>query len=317
MAKNIIGKSILMSWIKEFKSKCLVCPFKEIAKYLWSKLSAFFWRYRWISYILLAAFAIAACNLAVVHIYFIKFGKTPDTIIKWLPDLFLRIIRTDSEKLITDGHYAIIIADLIAICAFMFAALPILQGVIYKIRLKRDLLEEFGFDFVPVKKAGVDDLEEMLKRYKGADELTIFCGGFDWIGINEELKNFLLDFAKGGKLKLISFRDEKKVKAAFESKGYMSLFNKLHEHLKDHFIFDSGLDGIKCTIINIVGERTLLFRQSSGEHEFNAGFLGSSKYSRQLLGILFKFVDEFVKIKDWSETAAPTTTDPAGQSEQG
>lgn len=333
-----------MSWIREFKAKCsvcpfvaialrfwhgikwvlsnliipkcILCPFKAAAKYLWSKSSAFFWRYRWISYVVLAVFAIAAANLIVVHIY-IEFEETPSAIIKWLPDLILWVFGTDSEQLIAGGHYAAMITDMIAICAFIFAVLPIIQAVIYKIRLKRELREEFGFEYVPVKKAGVDDLKEMLKRYKGADKLTIFSGGFDWIGKRKEMEDLILEFAEQGKLKLISFRDEKKVKAAFESKGYMSLFNKLHEHLKDHFIFDSGLDGIKCTIINIVGERTLLFRQSSEEHEFNAAFLGGSKYSRQLLGILFKFVDEFVKIKDWSETAAPTTTDPAGQSEQG
>lgn len=309
-----------MSWIKGFKSKCSVCPFIEIAKYLWSKLSAVFWRYRWISYILLAVFAIAACNLAVVHIYFIKFGKTPDTIIKWLPDLFLRIIRTDSEKLITDGHYAAIIADLIAICAFMFVALPIIQAAIYTVRLKRQLREEFGFEFVPVRKAGVDDLEEMLKRYKGADGLTIFSGGFDWIGINPELKNLLLDFAKGGKLTLISFRNREKVQAAFQKEKRKELFDELVESLGERFKFSSGLDGVKCSVIKILGEHRFLFRQSSEEHEFNAGFLGSSKYSRQLLGILFKFVDTFVDTKDWSEPAlAPTTTHPAaaGQSEQG
>lgn len=311
-----------MSWIKEFKSKCSVCPFIEIGKYLWSKLSAFFWRYRWISYILLAVFAIAACNLAVVHIYFIKFGKTPDTIIKWLPDLFLRIIRTDSEKLITDGHYAVIIADLIAICAFMFAVLPIIQGVVYQRRLKRELREEFGFEFVPVKKAGVDDLKEMLKRYKGADKLTIFSGGFDWIGINEKLKNLLLDFAKGGKLTLISFRSQKKVQAAFQKEKREELFKELAKNLVlgENFKFSSGLDGVKCSVIKILGEHRFLFRQSSDEHEFNAAFLGSSKYSRQLLGILFKFVDTFVDAKDWTEPPlVPPTTHPsaAGQSEQG
>lgn len=349
MGKNTIGRSILMSWIKEFKSKCLVCPFvaialrfwngikwvfsnliipkcilcpfKTAAKYLWSKSSAFFWRYRWISYVVLAVFAIAATNLIVVHIY-IEFEETPSAIIKWLPDLILWVFGTDSEQLIAGGHYAAMITDMIAICAFIFAVLPIIQAVIYKKRLKRELWEEFGFEFIPVKKAGFDDLKEMLKRYKGADKLTIFCGGFDWIGINEELKNLLLEFAKGGKLTLISFRSQKKVQAAFKKEKREELFSELAKNLVlgENFKFSSGLDGVKCSVIKILGEHRFLFRQSSDEHEFNAGFLGSSKYSRQLLGILFKFVDAFVDTKDRSEPAlAPTTTHPAaaGQSEQG
>ncbi len=128
--------------------------------------------------------------------------------------------------------------------------------------------------------------------------------------------------AKGGKLKLISFRSQEKVQAAFQKEKREQLFNELAKNLVlgENFKFSSGLDGVKCFLIKILGEHRLLFRQSSDEHEFNAGFLGSSKYSRQLLGILYKFVDTFVDTKDWSEPAlAPTTTHPAaaGQSEQG
>lgn len=312
--KNIIGRSILMSWIREFKSKCLVCPFTVIAKYLWSKFKAF-WLHKFTKYFLyglLALFALTASNLIVVHIH-LEFGKTPNAAFTWLPDLVLWCFGTDSVSLAKGGHYAALVTDMIAICAFIFAVLPIIQAAIYTVRLKRKLREEFGFEFVPVKKAGVDDLKEMLKRYKGADELIIFSGGFDWIGINEELKNLLLDFARGGKLKLISFRGHEKVQAAFQEKGYEALFGELVKSLGNNkFKFNSGLDGVKCSVIKILGEHRFLFRQSSDEHEFNAGFLGSSKYSRQLLGILFKFVDTFIDTKDWSETALiPTTIHPA------
>ncbi len=303
---------MLMSWIKELKSKCVVCPFVEIVKYLWIKFKAF-WLHKYtkcVLYGLLAIFAITALNLIVVHIY-IEFGKTPNTAFTWLPDLVLWCFGTDSASLTRGGHYAAIVTDMIAICAFIFAVLPIIQAVIYTVRLKRELREEFGFEFVPVKKAGVDDLEEMLKRYKGADELTIFSGGFDWIGLNEELKDLLLDFAKGGKLTLISFRNRDKVKAAFEKEKRGSLFGELDTSLRDRFKFSSGLDGVKCSVIKILGEHRFLFRQSSDAHEFNAGFLGSSKYSRQLLGILFKFVDTFVDTKDWSKPASvPTKSVP-------
>jgi hypothetical protein len=128
--------------------------------------------------------------------------------------------------------------------------------------------------------------------------------------------------AKGGKLKLISFRSQEKVQAVFQKEKREELFDDLARNLGlgENFKFSSGLDGVKCSVIKLLGEHRFLFRQSSDEHEFNAGFLGSSKYSRQLLGVLFKFVDEFVKTKDWNETAlAPTTTRPAaaGQSEKG
>jgi len=304
MAKNTVGRGTLMSWINEFKSKCVVCPFVEIVKYLWIKFKAFWlhWLTKCFLYGLLAIFAITASNLIVVHIY-IEFGKTPNAAFTWLPDLVLRCFGTNSVTLTGGGHYAAIVTDMIAICAFIFAVLPIIQAAIYTAKLKRELREEFGFEFVPVKKAGVDDLEEMLKRYRGADELTIFSGGFDWIGLNEELKNLLLDFAEGGKLTLISFRSQDKVKAAFEKEKREDLFEKLNKSLGDRFKFGSGLDGVKCSVIKILGEHRFLFRQSSDAHEFNAGFLGSSKYSRQLLGILFKFVDTFVDTKDWSKSA--------------
>ncbi|KKL14128.1 hypothetical protein LCGC14_2518880 [marine sediment metagenome] len=209
------------------------------------------------------------------------------------------------------------ITDMIAICAFVFAVLPIIQAAIYAVKLKRELREEYGFDFVPVKKAGYDDIEEMLKRYKHADEVTIFSGGFDWIGKNKDMKDFLLKLANDNKLKLVSFREYEKVKKSFENKGHGDLFGEFHGILNDSFKFNSGLYGIKCSLIKTLGENRLLFRQSSEVHEFNAGFLGSSKYSRQLLGILFQFADNEKWGKPWPEpTPAPAVSQPEPQVNQ-
>lgn len=283
--------------------KCILCPFVKLAKFLWRYITTLFWRHKWVLYILLALFAIISCNLVVIHLYSIS-SKAPPGILQKVPDVILGLFGTSASELVEKKRYDAIVADMIAICAFIFAVLPILQAIVYKRKLKRELREEYGFEFVPVKKAGFDDIKEMLKRYRQADEVTIFSGGFDWIHENEDMKNLLLELASGSKLKLVSFRKYEKVKELFNNKSEGLLFEELHEALGENFKFDSPLDGIKCSLIKTLGENRLLFRQSSEEHEFNAGFLASSKYSRQLLGILFKFANK----NDWGE---PVPTRPA------
>lgn len=155
----------------------------------------------WFFLVVLAIIAISSICLVLTHIC-LEFKKVPPGILQCMPNLILWFFGTDSTQLSLGGHYAIIIADMIAICAFVFAVLPWIQGVLYKIRIKRDIQEKFGFEFIPVKEQGKDDLIEMLKRYKGADHLTIFCGAFDWLGENDAMREEIVKLANSQKLKL-------------------------------------------------------------------------------------------------------------------
>ena len=157
----------------------------------------------------------------------------------------------------------------------------------------------------------------MLKRYRGADKLTIFCGAFDWLGKNAEMRAEIEKLANENKLKLISFRSEEQVKGKFTEEGYQELFDTLIKALKTNFRFNSGLTDIKCSVIRFFGgaKTRFLFRQSSERNPFNAGFLGSSEYSRELLLIL----EKFASATEWGEPAAQfrTTEQETGGIEQG
>ncbi len=219
-------------------------------------------------------------------------------------------------KLKAGGNYGVIVADMIAVCAFSFAVLPSIQGLAYKVRLKRQVRDEYGFEFIPVKRPGDDDLLQMLKRYRGADHLTIFSGGFDWLGNKKEMKKEIVKLARDGKLRLVSFRTENQVRDRFKEEGYEELFDELLGNLKEDFRFESGLEEIKCSVIRVFGtEYRFLFRQSSNVDPFNAGFLSSSKSSRELLHIL----STFSEAKDWGKPAAQfgITETETGGSEQG
>jgi len=289
------------------------------------KKSACLWLYvlrpilghiNWIFLVFLGFLAVASICMVMTHICLV-FNMTPPSILEWWPNLLLGLFGTDVVTLKQQNQYGVIVADMIAICAFTFAVLPWIQGVVYKIRIKRDIHEKFGFEFIPVKEPGKDDLIEMLKRYKGADSLTIFCGGFDWLGRNDEMRNEIEQLANENKLKLISFRSEEQVQGKFTEEGYQELFENLKETLKTNFRFDSGLTDIKCSVIRFFGgaKTRFLFRQSSERNPFNAGFLGSSEYSRELLLIL----EKFTSAKEWGQPAVQfrTTERETGRIEQG
>ena len=288
----------------------VLLPLLGFIKWLFLKFVTCLWFYvlrpilghiNWIFLVFLGFLAVASICMVMTHIYLV-FNMTPPSIVEWCPNLLLGLFGTDVVTLKQNNQYGVIVADMIAICAFTFAVLPWIQGVVYKIKIKREIQEKFGFEFIPVKIPGEDDLVEMLKRYRGADQLTIFCGAFDWLGKNAKMRAEIEQLANENKLKLISFRSEEQVQGKFTEKGYQDLFETLKKTLKTNFRFDSGLIDIKCSVIRFFGgaKTRFLFRQSSEQNPFNAGFLGSSEYSRELLLIL----EKFTSAKDWGEPAA-------------
>ncbi|MBW8038384.1 MAG: hypothetical protein FVQ85_00095 [Planctomycetes bacterium] len=282
--------------------------FKRAGFFVWfSVVERVFARLNLIFLAVLVVWSVAAICLVVTHI-FLVFNKTPPFIVQFWPNLILGWFGTSVANLKTAGNYGVIVADMIAVCAFSFAVLPLIQGLAYKVRLKRQVRDEFGFEFIPVKRPGDDDLLQMLKRYRGADHLTIFSGGFDWLGNKEKMKKEIVKLARDGKLRLVSFRSEEHVKNKFTEKSYQQFFDELLGYLKEEFRFESGLMEIKCSVIRVFGtEYRFLFRQSSNVDPFNAGFLSSSKCSRELLHIL----STFTQAKKWGQPAVQFS--PTGQ----
>lgn len=283
--------------------KCNVCNYKKIRDLIlkpffgpilnfFKNIPLFLWRHiGFISFVVLCIVATASISLVVAHIIRV-FGKTPYGAIEFIPDFVLQLFGSTVEALIEQKHYAIILADMIAICAFGFAVLPIIQGSYFKREYARRFKKEQGMETSEVKKKG-GDIATMLRYYKGADHITIFCGSFDWVYTYPKMQSFIKRFASDGdKLKLISYRSKTAVSDAFEAlgEGGTAFFELLME--KNCFIFGNGLTDVKCSLIKRVGTETrFLFMQHSDTAPFNTCVLSSTDQSRALLHILRELTD--------------------------
>lgn len=86
----------------------------------------------------------------------------------------------------------------------------------------------------PIYVAG-DDLHEMARLYKEADEVYVFSGDFSWVSNNDQLRESVQTLAQAGKIKFFSYKSEAKVEHAFRDSGNLELFREL----KPLFAFDS------------------------------------------------------------------------------
>lgn len=265
----------------------------------------------WIVLIPLAILAISSICLVFTHIYLV-FDKEPPTIFEWWPNLILGLFGTDAAKLKTDELYAVIVADMIAVCAFAFAVLPGIQAYVYKIKLKREVREAHGLQVFEVRNKGIDDLKKMLEFYEDSEHITVFCGDFDWLqpsnlGQKEEfrkaskrqkrkmeemakkMKDFVASYADQKKITLVSSKPQKLVREAIKNEGNDTLFKTL----EPRFVFGANV-GIKCSLIEKVNEKyTFLYRSYSGDkrHSFNANIFTKGKESEELINILQKLID--------------------------
>jgi len=207
-----------------------------------------------------------------------------------------------------ESQYSALVSDMLAAFAFVVTVGVVVQSVLYKRRIHKELVREkheyekklkeaqkafeqrMGITSQPIKQMEKDDLKWMLPHYKEADGITVFAGGFGWIATNSELKNRILELAHEKKLKLISFRNMAEVKKSFEEKNALSLF----EGLKSCFKYESGLgDGKKvvCTMIQISPTaRKFLYKSLPDEqgHAFNTCVLSDTDSTRELLHILYQ-----------------------------
>lgn len=200
-------------------------------------------------------------------------------------------------------QYETIISDAIFLFAFIFAMIPIIQASRNTTRMLADIRKEHGIEYTPITEEGKDDLDWMAKHYERADRITIFAGSFDWLGTNSRLKALILKLAQQDKLKLVSYRSEDKVLAAFTANDQEDLF----QQLRLCFRFESELTDVVCTMVHkSPTENEFLFKSRSEtiDHPFNASVISDTYRSGELLHIL----SQLSSPNKWGN--APTTALP-------
>ncbi len=217
-----------------------------------------------------------------------------------------------------EEQYKVLVADAILALAFVMALVPLLQMRKSLRKLREDFKKDYKIDSAPINNEGVDDIEWMLPYYQKAQRITIFAGGFAWLGEkqdlkpNQKMKKRILKLAGEKKLDLISYHTRAEIEKEYKEKKLTALFEKL----KHCFKYKSGLDQVVCTLIqHQPTEWQFLYK---GKADKDTGIctnyaLGDSDKNRGLLHIL----SEFTNAEHWDEPA--TTTQPAAAegSEQG
>lgn len=263
----------------------------------------------------LTVWALGAILLTLTHIT-LTLGKTPCWFVQWFPNWILGWFGTDSAKLIAEQIYAVIVADMIAICAFVFAVVPAIQAAIYKINLKRRLRNAHGLEVFKVKNEGMDDLDKMLECYNRADHITVFCGDFDWLQATnikdtekyklssdkdkkkydkkaEKMMKFVTDYAGNKKITLVSSKSIDLVREALRKKNTRGNQRSLFDSLESRFVFNCSI-GIKCSLIKKINdEYAFLYRSHSGDknHSFNAHMFTGATESKELINILRRLIE--------------------------
>ncbi len=232
-------------------------------------------------------------SLVVTYVA-LELGKTPSCVFTCLPNFILRAIQVDLVNLPPD-KYPMLISVMTLVVGFLITITPIF-GVFRrtgKLRqtvenAQKEFLDEHGITINPVQKKGRDDLEWMLPYYQQAGRITIFAGSFDWLGDNRQIKNRLRQLATEDNLRLVSYRTKEQVEAAFQRKGEQSFFREL----QTNFSYESGLDGMTCTMIEKLGaDWEFLYRSRAGPETpsvFNVCYIGTTPRNIELLNILSK-----------------------------
>lgn len=186
-----------------------------------------------------------------------------------------------------EEQYKALVSDAVIVFAFAFALVPLFQVSQNTRKLRQDVKEflaEHGITINPVKKQGKDDLEWMLPHYQQAGRVIIFAGSFDWLGDNEQMKQRICQLAAEDHLGLVSYRTKEQVEAAFQRKGEQELFRELEKH----FGYESGLEGVTCTMIQKLGaDWEFLYRsRADAENVFNVSYISTTPRNIELLNIL-------------------------------
>jgi len=199
-----------------------------------------------------------------------------------------------------EEQYKVLVSDAILVLAFGFALVPLFQISQNTRKLRKEVSEflaEHGITIKPVKKKGKDDLEWMLPHYQQAGHVTIFAGSFDWLGENKAMKERIHQLAAEDHLKLVSYKSEQQIEESFQRKRERAFFGEL----KKHFCFDSGLEGVTCTMIQKLGaDWEFLYRsRADAENAFNVCYLSTTPRNIELLHIL----SQLTKAERWDTPA--------------
>jgi len=223
----------------------------------------------------------------------LQLGKATSPIFTWLPDSILRLFWIDVSNLPANTYPALISVITLTV-GFLITITPIFAVFRRTGKLRQEVrdaqqefLSEHGITINPVKKKGTDDLEWMLPHYEQAGRVIVCAGSFDWLGGNEQMKKRIHQLAAEDHLKLVSYKTKEQVKAAFRRKGEQKLFRELEKH----FAYESGLEGVTCTMIQKLGaDWEFLYRsRADAENVFNVSYISTTPRNIELLNILAEF----------------------------
>ncbi len=125
---------------------------------------------------------------------------------------------------------------------------------------------------------GVEDVEVMLKHFKGADYIAIFSRTFAWINRNEEMKAILTEAAKKKELALYA-KDTDIVSTNL--KGQNELLSVLHENKTNELLHVSYVERNNAHYI--------LYRQEVNHHAYIIT-VKENPESRYLIEIISKLI---------------------------
>jgi hypothetical protein len=226
-------------------------------------------------------------SLLVTHTALVL-NKTPPALLKWLPDLTIGLLPGIDAKSLKPEQYTALITIITLAVGFLIAIFGLLRRT-GKLQeevksTQKEFLAEHGITINPVKRKGKDDLEWMLPHYQQADRVIICAGSFDWLGDNKEMKERIRQLAAEDHLKLVSYKTKKQVEAAFQREGEQELFRELEKH----FGYESGLEGVTCTMIQRLGaDYEFLYRsRADAENAFNVSYISTTPRNIELLYIL-------------------------------
>jgi len=259
---------------------------------------------------------------AICTHFFMIAGKEVPDVVRYLPDRVFGWLRIRLEGMPKESYTALI-SDLVVAAGFVLAWVPLVQAWRTGARLRRerradrdkltrdteamrrkygrDLREErkkfyegLGMEVQEVETPGVDDLKWMLKHYVPAKRIKVFAGSFDWIPLNEELRDVIVSMAEQEEITLYSYWDEQKVRGALGG-AVSSDGGSLFEALKARFRFLSAVK-IICSLTEEAGsDKKFLYRSPSESKPFNVCFHSDHPHSRLLVDI----VGQFCRARDW------------------
>lgn len=172
-----------------------------------------------------------------------------DSYWKTIADSIVNLISSGSEQ----RDYEKVLSYGITVSTVAVALLPTVSLVLEKRKCKKKVNISTPIE---KKSVGIDegpDLKVMLEYYKVADKVIVHSGGFSWLPKNEELRTLILKLSKEKKISLVSYKAEEDVKSQVAQKD-------LFDELKEHFIFNSGKTGAKCSLVKIRSESVFLYK---------------------------------------------------------